>query len=141
MGLIGYDLDGTLVPGKPARNKPYFRQTGPERKAYDVIRREHYKNAPLVRMPSKQFVLISGRPIRYESETLFWVDFNGLKPDGIYLMDNVVTRKNQIAHKIEVLRRLGISRYYEDDPKIARALTRLGISVILVERLTYESIR
>jgi len=122
--LIGFDLDGVLVPSRPPRNKPFFKQTGAERAAHDRVRRAHYRSARLLMAPWGRYVIISGRPVRYQPETDRWLSENGLHPEGVYLMDATVTRRAQIEHKAAVIRRLGVRTFYEDDPKIVRALRR-----------------
>lgn len=134
MDLIGYDLDGTLTTNRPPRNKPFFRQTGPERAAHDVERRHHYRTAPLLIRPTGDWCIISGRPVRYLEETMAWIKAHDLDPLSVDLMDMTVTRANQISHKVACCRTRFVVRYLEDDPKIAAALARAGIPVVLVGR-------
>lgn len=130
--LYGYDLDGTLCEKPPRRDKPYFKQTGPERREYEKIRREHYRNAKLLMEPKEPFVIITGRSSKYRIITEMWCVENGLKPEEIFMLTAQRTRKNMIAHKIEKCKRAGVDLYFEDDPKIARAMTKAGIPVVLI---------
>jgi uncharacterized HAD superfamily protein len=130
--VIGYDLDGTLCEAGPKRPKPYFHQTGPERKAFDEERRKHYASAALIREPRGPYVIITGRSEVFREETEGWLEKMGLKPIALLMMEGARTRDNMIAHKIDCCRRLKVRVYYEDDPKIAKAMAAAGIAVILV---------
>ena len=132
MDLVGYDLDGTLTPNRPPRNKPYFKQNGAERRAHEVERLEHYRTSPVTLRPTGDWCIISGRPVRYLDATLAWIKAHDLDPLSVDLMNMTVTRANQITHKIICCKSRFVVRYYEDDPKIAAALARAGIPVVLV---------
>lgn len=130
--LIGYDLDGTLCPSGPKREKPYFKQTGPERRAYQNKQREHYCTAPLILEPQTPFVIVTGRKKIFRPETEAWVQRHGLEPEGLYMLEGARTRQNMIAHKLAWCKKLSVARYYEDDEKIASALSEYGVIVVLV---------
>ncbi len=130
--MIGYDIDGTLcVPG-PKRNKPFFKQNGPERKAHEEKTRIHMLNAEVMRIPSEPFILITGRKEKWRSETEEWIRKQGWKPEGLYMLQEGRTRANMIKLKVKVCKELNVSVYYEDDLKIAKAMAREGINVVRV---------
>lgn len=134
MGILlrGYDLDGTLCTPPRKREKPYFRQSGAERAAYEEYRRQHAKTAGLIRQPEPPFVVITGRPERYRGETEVWLRENGLRPVGLFMMETARTRKAMISHKAAICKEMGVAVYFEDDPKIAAALAAEGIVVARV---------
>jgi len=130
--LYAYDLDGTLCDPAPPRNKPYFKQSGSERREYEKIRRDHHRNAKLLMRPKEPFVIITGRSLKYRDHLDYWLDKNNLKPERVYMLTAPRTRKNMITHKIESFRKSGAVLYFEDDPKIARAMAKAGIPVVLI---------
>ena len=139
--MNGYDLDGTLSVNinSPKREKPYFKQTGKERQMFEEEKLHHYVNAKRTSLiPIKPFVVISGRSIRYLQPTIRWLEKKGLEPEAVLLMDMSRTRENMIAHKIDMCRKLKVVHYYEDDPKIAKAMSKAGITVTLGDWGKYE---
>jgi hypothetical protein len=133
--LVGYDIDGVLCPKPPARPKPYSKQKGAERKAYAELREFVCRHAPLVRRPGEaRYVLVSGRNADFLQATEDWARANGLKQEGIYLIDRPRTSANMAAFKAETIKRLGIVRFYEDDKRIGRKLMRLcpGVTIIQI---------
>lgn len=134
--LAGYDLDGVLIAKPPSREKPFFRQTGEERLDYQKRRREFSLKAELKREPEdKPYVIITARPQWLQKETYAWIEKVGLKPKAVVFIDRPRTRRNIIAFKEKVIRRLEITTFYEDDKKIARALQKLlpSVKVVLIE--------
>ena len=127
-----YDLDGTLCDHTPKRGKSFFKQTGEERRAYEQILRNHYRNALLIRKPIEPFVIITGRKEKFRSETEAWLADHGLRPLRVYMLKEARTRENMIRHKAGSFREAGASIYYEDDPEIAKDLAGLGVPVVLV---------
>lgn len=130
--MQGYDLDGTLCGPTPKRPKPYRSQTGKEREEYDRVREEHYRHAVLIRRPELPFVVITGRSERFREQTEAWLTDHGLVPVALEMMRTARTRKNMIEHKRDVCRHYGVTCYWEDDEKIAHALVRAGVTVVLV---------
>jgi len=132
--MNGYDLDGTLCNNTPKRDKPFFHQNGEEGKMYEEEKLHHYVNAKRTELvPVKPFVVISGRSIKYLQPTIRWLEKHGLEPEAVLLMDASRTRDNMIAHKVDMCKKFNVVCYYEDDPKIAKAMTQENIIVILGE--------
>jgi len=131
--IIGYDLDGTICDGTPKRSKPYFKQTGLERKAYEQVKINHYRNANVVMRPNvDNFIIITGRNEKYREVTREWLKANNINPEALYMHKGQRTRKEMIAFKLKTCREYHVSLYYEDDPKIAKALVSPEMTVILV---------
>ena len=130
--MIGYDLDGTLCEGPPKRSKPYFKQNGAERKAYEEVRREHYRTAREIRTPKTPFVVITGRSEKYRDETEAWLSEHGFEPVAVEMLQTSRTRENMIEHKLAACRKHAVTQYWEDDSKIAQALGMAGICVVKV---------
>ncbi len=130
--MIGYDIDGTLCAPGPKRNKPFFKQNGPERKAFEEETRIHMLNAKVIRVPEEPYVLITGRKEKWRGETMEWVKKQGWKPEGLYMLQEGRTRANMIKLKVKICQELNITVYYEDDLKIATAVAKAGINVIKV---------
>jgi hypothetical protein len=131
--LNGYDLDGTLCSPSPKRNKPFFRQNAAERSAYQVQLREHYLSAPVKMKPRKPYIVITGRKECYRPETELWLRTNKLKPMVLVMNTSRRTREAMIEHKTSACQKAGVGTYFEDDPKIARALRAAGINVVLIK--------
>lgn len=130
--MLGYDLDGTICESGPQRGKPFFHSTGEERRAFNELRRQHYLTAAVIRIPNDPFVIITGRSEKYRDETEVWLSNNNINPVDLCMLTSSRTRDNMIAHKIAACKRFDVIRYYEDDKKIALALSAAGIQVVLV---------
>ena len=138
--MIGYDLDGTLCNKPPKRDKPFFQQNGEERSAYEEEKLHHYVNAKRTKLiPVQPFVIITGRSAKYLQPTLRWLEKNDLHPEAVVLMETSRTRENMIAHKVDQCKNYQVIQYYEDDEKIAKAMTSEGITVILVNMEEVEN--
>lgn len=122
--MIGYDLDGVLCPKPPKRNKPYNHQTSSERQAYKELRRGLCQTDPLILTPAGDYYIITARPKWLIKETEEWIERVGLRPKGICFIDKARTRKNMIEFKVQIIRQFNIQKFYEDDPKIVRAIRR-----------------
>ncbi len=111
---------------------------GKERKAYIQSKRDHYSNAKLMQIPiEKHFTIITSRTKKYFDETVKWLEKNKTYPTaGLYFNELGNTRDKHIEHKSAVINKLGITKYYEDDPKIVKALNKLcpNTTIILVKR-------
>jgi len=141
--LVGYDLDGVLCDPPPPRSKPYRLQTGAERQVYEQVRRAHYRIATALLKPEDvPYVVITGRKERWRADTLAWLEAHGLRPVALYMNRGPRTRQAMIAFKAEVINRLGLARFHEDDATIVRRLSRLcpGCAVILVASMAPESL-
>ncbi len=130
--MIGYDIDGTLCASGPKRNKPFFKQNGPERKAFEEEIRIHMLNAEVTRVPEEPFVLITGRKEKWRPETEEWLKKQGWNHQGLYMLQEGRTRANMIKLKVKICQELNIEVYYEDDLKIATAISKADINVVKV---------
>ena len=135
--MVGYDLDGILRSEGPGRSKPFMKQTGEERRAFDDERREHCKVAECLMLPpdDEPYVIITGSPRKFRAETEAWLAEKGFCNFTIEFIDRSRTRQNMIAFKAEKIQQYGVTTFYEDDPKIVRALRRRcpGLEVIYIE--------
>lgn len=123
---VGYDLDGTICVSGPKREKPYFKQTGEERRAHEELLKEHYKSAEIFLRPSQlQFYIITARKEKYRKETNFLLEENSIRPMQLFMLPNKTprTREQMIIFKAYWIERLCLKMYYEDDKKIAKALS------------------
>ena len=87
-------------------------------------------------MPSEpEYVIITSRSPKFAEITLQWLKKANLKPVKTYFIDRTRTRANMIDYKSEKINELGIIKYYEDDPKIARALKKRcpNTEIVLIE--------
>lgn len=139
--LNGYDLDGTLVERSPRRSKPFIKQSGAERAAHDLLYREHCRSAKLIRKPTGNYVIITGRRETVRTETLEFLRANNLNPLQICFLDKSRTKQNMIEFKLRKCTELGVTAFFEDDPAIAKALARKGINTFLVKPLVEEKCR
>jgi uncharacterized HAD superfamily protein len=130
--MEGYDIDGTLTPPSPRRAKSIFKQTGEERRAFNKERAFHYRHAKLLLKPDEPYALITGRSEKYRDVTEAWMADNGLNPVGLYMLRESRNKENMIRHKLKTCLELGITVFYEDDEDIASALSKAGISVVLM---------
>ena len=130
--MIGYDLDGVLCAGSTF-SKSYFRCSAIERREFLRLRKDYYRNAPVLLRPEGEFVIISCRREGYSGITKEWCVVNNLNPQAIYFMPLVRTRQNMIKYKAEKINELGISIFYEDDPKIVKKLTVLCPNTKIVQ--------
>lgn len=139
---VGYDLDGTLcVRCRP--NVSYFEaKTSELRKAWKIGKEEGYKNTSLIRIPEeKDYIIITSRKIDFKNITLEWLKKNNLFPKEVHFMENMArNRENMIKYKSMKINKLGITKYYEDDEKIANKLKKLceNTQIVTVEPVIEE---
>ena len=139
--VIGYDLDGVLMP-LLKRSKPYIQYSGEERKSYERARLWQYENDVKLRSPEGKFYIISSRQEKYRKITELWLDRNGIKAKEVILMDNSLTFNHILDHKLKYLIEKGITKYYEDDPKLIRYLQKRlpNLEIVYIER-TSQTVR
>lgn len=131
--LRGYDIDGTLCESPPKREKPFFKQTGVERRQYDAQIEAHIQSAKVIRHPEPPYIVITGRKEMYRGITEQWFRENfDVQPLAIYMLHKSRTRENMIELKHRVCKEHNVSIYYEDDEQIAMALADSGINVVKV---------
>ena len=71
-------------------------------------------------------VIITGRRIHYQKVTKKWLDANGVKYDKLVMYPNKIKKNDRPSaqYKAKVINELGVSKYYEDDRRIAEFLER-----------------
>jgi len=140
--IVGYDLDGVLMP-LLKRSKPYIQYSGAERKSYEKARLWQYANDTKLRTPEeKEFYIISSRQEKYRQITEMWLKSNGINAKEVILMDNSLTFNHILDHKLKYLIEKGITKYYEDDPKLIRYLQKRlpNLEIVYIER-TSQTVR
>lgn len=133
---VAYDLDGVLMP-LLKRSKPYVEFNSEERKAYEKARLWQYTNDIKLRTPIElEFYIISSRQEKYRQVTEQWLKSNGIKAKEVILMDNSLTFNNIFSHKLKYLLEKEIDKYYEDDPKLIKALLKKipNLEIVYIER-------
>jgi len=137
---IGYDLDGTIFPERPKRPKPFSRQSQSEREAFDEFLKEFYKTSKLVRRPRDNAYFITGRKKKFQTVTEKRLNELGIRFRKVFYMDRPKTRQNLIEFKSEIINRLELDVYYEDDPLIAKELAKRcqDTAIILVSNSLAE---
>jgi uncharacterized HAD superfamily protein len=138
--IIAYDFDGVLCP-MAKRDKPFFKQSGEERKIYNFLKLEYIKNAPLIFKPKeKNFYIISARRERFRLETEEWLKKHNIKPIETILMENIsLTFEHCVEHKLNWLKKLKVNKFYEDDVKIVRYLKKKLplLEIVTIPRLVF----
>ena len=130
---IAYDLDGVIIP-LLKRTKPFYRYSGIERKRYEKVRLWQYANDKVYYRPKEsEFYIISARQEKYRIVTEEWMDKNDIRPIEAILMNASLTFEHIIAHKLKYLKEKDIELYYEDDPKIIKALKKELPKINIVE--------
>ena len=134
---VGYDLDGVICGSRAKPKKSYRSMNGKERKAYIQSKKDHYSSAKLMQIPiEKDFVIITGRTVKYSDETMQWLTKNNICSKYVYFNKLGCTRQKHVEHKSNIINTLGITKYYEDDPKIVKALEKLcpNTTIVLIKR-------
>ena len=112
--MIGSDLDGVIAHNtlkkadyRPFRLHTYYAQC---------------VSAPLCR--AYLDVIITGRRIYYEKVTKRWLAANNIAYDKLVMFPNKI-KKNNVSlgkFKAKVINEVEVSKYYEDDQRIAEFL-------------------
>jgi len=123
--MVGYDLDGTICE-RGKIDISYYNCKGLQRRAWKLARQEHLKSAKLIRIPKeKEYIIITSRKPINKQITVEWLEKNNLHPKELVLMEDYSrTRDNMILYKSEKINQYGLTRYYEDDEKISRQLSK-----------------
>lgn len=138
--IIGFDLDGVLCESFK-NDKPYFKSSGEERKVLKKLRLNHYSTAKKIRNThGKEVYIITGRKECVRSQTIEWLEKNGIFYHKLLMLSKARTRDNMIEFKKDMIEYYHIDTFYEDDPKIVRALTKKlpKVNIILVKNLTKD---
>jgi len=135
----GFDLDGVLTV-MPKRPKPFFQQTGAERKVFTEKKLQWFLDAPCLWNPQRPGHLITGRRENRRGLTEQWLSLNSVRYKALHMMDTKksLTFDNIIEHKINKIKELGIKRYFEDDEKLVKGIRKAcaDVEVIHVPRDT-----
>lgn len=118
--LIGYDLDGVLCyDGWPK----FIRRHGinaHKQKVLTYIPRAQVKIRPLMIKP---YVIITSRPGYAQDATIEWLETNGFDNYEIYFIDRPrLPLWNMVNFKAEMIRKLSVTIFFEDDHAIVKAL-------------------
>jgi hypothetical protein len=105
-----------------------FKDMSPEnRRDLNYVKRKFYGEwAKKREVPFNvaEAIIITSRREKYKAETLNWLKNNGVEYKEIHFMTVARTFASIVAYKTEKIKELGVTVYYEDDKKIARALER-----------------
>jgi len=114
---IGFDLDGVIAI--PTRKRSLFKM------------HEFYRTCILqtsdIPLPEgvHTVYIITGRKECFRNITIQWLRDCDFHYEGIFFFrEKEKTFDNLAAHKIEVIRRLGIEVFFEDTPSIAEKIRR-----------------
>ena len=127
MMLIGTDLDGVIAYN--SLNKADYRPF----KLY-----EYYSKAiptKLSKMPVD--FIVTGRKQHFRKVTQEWLKLYGVKYQQLLMFPNKTKKNNQTLaeYKSRAINELGITKYYEDDERIAEYLKKTcqNTKIIFVE--------
>jgi hypothetical protein len=121
--MIGYDLDG-VISEKYEIDKSFWDCDGKERKAFIFIKKFHYNNANVIIRPSEEFIIVTARTEKYRSITLNWLQKNNISPKDIFFMKDKRNKRNIINYKMDKIKELGVTTFYEDDETICKLLKK-----------------
>lgn len=131
-----YDLDGVLAEAPPHAEKTFFKMNGEERRARKKMLGEHYLNAPRLFIPDQdEFVVITARKNDLATMALTedWLAKNfPNKKWSLYMLDRARTYKNVIAFKGEVLEKLGIKCFVEDNLTVLQGIKKMKLDCTLL---------
>jgi hypothetical protein len=112
--MIGSDLDGVIAHN--FLNK----------KEYRPFRlHQYYAQCVLGHLCNVNWnIIITGRRIHYQKVNQKWLDKNGVKYGKLVMFPNKTRKNNGILaeFKAKVINELGVTKYYEDDRRIAEFL-------------------
>lgn len=134
--MIGYDLDGVIANTNKPQAKEFYRDNKIDWKEYNKEVYKAYKHSVLIRNPKGSFYIITGRSKMFRRITFKWLEEKGVKPIQAYFIDRKRTLENMIKFKVEKIKELNITEFYEDEPKIARELSKLtNIKIYLTKNI------
>lgn len=127
--LIATDLDGVIahnslnvVDYRPYKLHEYYSKCKPTK---------------LSKMPVD--FIITGRKVHFRKLTREWLRLHGVNYKDLIMFPNKTKKNNQslAEYKSRVINELGVSKYYEDDERIAEYLKRTcpTTKIIFVESL------
>lgn len=114
--ILASDLDGVIAHNilnkadyRPFRLHQFYAQSTP---------------APLCRVHWN--VILTGRRIHYKKITQKWLAENEVRYEKLVMFPNKIKKNNRslAEYKAKVINELGVSKYYEDDTRIAEFLER-----------------
>jgi hypothetical protein len=118
------------------RDKPFSKQNKFERDYFEKFRTYNYGNSIVLMRPENPFYVISGRKEKYRQISDDWLTRNKLNYIKSFYLQTSKTFENILNHKIKYLKECKIERYYEDDPKLVRAIKKAlpNLETILIPR-------
>lgn len=137
--IIATDLDNTLClfPDLPKSLKRRV-LTGEQRrlkiKLYRDNRENGIPNKELIDKLNKEvFFIITGRRPRWEKVTFDWLKKNKVNPISVFFFtDKCKTRENIIKYKANLINKLKVDIYYEDDEIIIKNLEKLCLKTKII---------
>jgi hypothetical protein len=112
--MIGYDLDGVLVPDLDLEDTPY----------HPLMNEFRCKRLKPLFVPSGEFVIITGRPISDHKMTSYWVEKNLPGCVGLWMNDGIINdavtwKVSQINlwNSIQTIESRKITTFIESDDK------------------------
>jgi len=135
--IVGYNLDGVLCElFQP--DKSFMKCNGEERKERKKLKLLHIKTAKKLRdTEGDEIYIVTARKDDVRFETIQWLKKNNIKYHKLLMLQEARTRRNIIDFKQRMIEYYHIDIFYEDDPKIVRALSKRlkNVNVILIENL------
>ncbi|MCX8195935.1 MAG: hypothetical protein N3F67_02515 [Acidilobaceae archaeon] len=138
---VVFDMDGVLVDSSArfaaclekagGRNREFWRCFLSDKYIHlDRPRREVAQIFREYKQRGYRVFVVSGRPLSMKAVTLGQLVELGVEPDGVFLK----SKGYEVEHKVEVMRRLMrdyfIEAVFDDNPKVAEELGKLGLKVI-----------
>lgn len=122
----GYDCDGVLCVAPTPSNKKWGKMKGHERKAHQAKLLDHYSKArPLLKPPQLQFAVITARKdvpdVRAITEAWLKSKHPKRKPQ-LYMLDAPRCHRNVVEFKAQIIRRLELTDYVEDNLRVLKGL-------------------
>ena len=125
---IATDFDGVICKKiLLKKDKKWHNMNGVERVKYRTDYKKYIEEVLPLNVDffkNKYFIVITGRKQEDAKATISWCDKYNLYSQKIYYMQKPRTRDNMIEHKANIINKLNIKVYYEDDAKIVKALDR-----------------
>jgi len=125
--IVGSDLDGVLTSVSVRINfkLPWWLFSGlifvrPNKKVVEILRKE------------QDIVIVSARPQKLEGLTKKWLRFYGIPFHNLFCVGN---GKGVGQRKLEIINRMGIEKFIDDDKEIVDFLLQNSVNAHLVQEL------
>jgi len=139
--IVGYDLDGVICNNRKLSDIPYRKMDGEQRREYIKKKIKHYKTARLEQIPiEKKFYIVTGRTEKYKYFTVEWLRKHKIFPVELCINPYGNRAQDHIKHKVETIKRLGITKFYEDNTRIYKGIEKecKDTKIILIRRCIDE---